>query len=100
MEEEADAAGLGDAVQPPAEDAVEDLGVYLTAFSRLMHDRQYGAFGGATAISYLAVSAYARDFGITGEDYDVFLRLMSELDQEYLEHLERSRPAEKTKETP
>lgn len=95
VDEEADASYLTDAVKPPAGYAIEDLGVYLATFRRLLHDRQYGAFGGATSISYLAVSAYARDFGIAGEDYDVFLCLISELDQEYLEYLERSRPSDK-----
>jgi hypothetical protein len=91
MAEEPDAAGFGDRVDPP--ELTSDQLVYLTAFNRLMHDRQYGAFGGATPISYVAISAYAGDFGIVGEAFDVFLRLIGALDGEYLAHLERTKPS-------
>lgn len=60
-----------------------------------MHDRHYGAFGGVTPIHYTALSTYARDFGIAGDDFDVFLRLMGELDDEYMQHLERTKPPDK-----
>ena len=61
-----------------------------------MHDRQYGAFGGAAPVSYVAISAYAADFGIAGDAFDVFLRLIGALDAEYLAHLERTKPAKQT----
>lgn len=92
MEEEADAAGLADEVNPPDETALDDLQIYLTAFRRLLYDRHWGAFGGATRIFYTSISAYARDFGISGDEYEVFIRLIGELDDEYLEYLERSKP--------
>lgn len=85
-------AELADMVQRP-EEFPSDLLVYLSAFNRLMHDRHYGAFGGATPIHYIAISAYARDFGIAGDDFDTFLLLIGALDAEYLAHLERTRPA-------
>lgn len=100
MDEEEDAAAvLIDAVNPPDEEAIEGLQVYLTAFYRIMSDRHWGAFGGATRIHYTAISAYARDFGICGDDYEVFLRLIGEMDDEYLEHLKRSQPDQKPPES-
>lgn len=93
MEEDpAAAALLADRVDPEQGELSEELWMYLTAFNRLMHDRHYGAFGGYTSIHYSSLSAYARDFGITGEDFDTFLAMMAELDREYLEHLERIAP--------
>lgn len=92
MDEEPDAAGLEDRITA-APDLEPGHLIYLTAFNRLMHDRQYGAFGGATTIAYVAISAYARDFGIFGDDFDTFLRLIRALDVEYLEHLARTKPA-------
>ena len=92
LTEEPDAAGIEDRIAEPLELSPDHL-VYLIAFNRLMHDRQYGAFGGAAPISYVAVSAYARDFGIVGDAFDVFLRLIGALDVEYLAHLERTKPA-------
>lgn len=91
LDEEPDAADLEDRIDPP--ELSPDHLVYLAAFNRLMHDRQYGAFGGATPIRYVAISTYARDFGIVGEAFDVFLRLIGALDGEYLAHLERMKPA-------
>jgi hypothetical protein len=91
VDEEPDAEGLEDRIDSP--EFSPDHLVYLTAFNRLMHDRQYGAFGGATPICYVAISAYARDCGIAGDAFDVFLRLIGALDAEYLAHLERTKPA-------
>jgi hypothetical protein len=99
MEDEPGAAFLEDQIEE-APQLSDDLLVYMTAFGRLRHDRFYGSYGGATPIFYTALSAYAHDFGITGEEYDVFLRLIGELDLEYLEHIERSKPPDKPPEPP
>ncbi|MCV9960728.1 hypothetical protein OIU34_02350 [Pararhizobium sp. BT-229] len=60
-------------------------GLYFRAFDALRYDRFYGAFGGQTPISYLAISTYARDHAITGNDFGHFLQAMHELDRVFLE---------------
>lgn len=59
--------------------------LYFRAFDALRYDRFYGAFGGQMPISYIALSAYARDHGITGAQFGDFLRTMHLLDKEFLE---------------
>lgn len=58
---------------------------YFRAFDALRYDRFYGAFGGQMPISYLSLSAYARDHGITGAALSDFLRTMHKLDNVFLE---------------
>ena len=40
--------------------------------------------GGESPISYQALSQYARDHGIAGDDHAMFVTLMSAIDAEYL----------------
>ncbi|RUM97916.1 hypothetical protein EET67_09890 [Pseudaminobacter arsenicus] len=58
---------------------------YWRAFEALRFDRQYGAFGGETAISFLAIDAYARRYCIEGEAFDRFLTFMTAIDAEWLQ---------------
>jgi hypothetical protein len=59
--------------------------LYFRAFDALRYDRFYGAFGGQTPISYMALSAYARDHRITGNNFGRFLQTMYALDRVFLE---------------
>jgi hypothetical protein len=53
----------------------------------LRFDRQYGASGGESPISYMAISQYARDNFITGENFTIFKSLLTALDAEWLEYV-------------
>jgi hypothetical protein len=59
-------------------------GLYFRAFDALRYDRFYGAFGSQMPITYLSISAYARDHGIAGAAYGQFLRLIHLLDGEFI----------------
>jgi hypothetical protein len=61
--------------------------LYWRAFEALRFDRQYGAFGGEAPISYQAISRYADDHGIGGEDIHLFRRFIVAIDLEWLEHV-------------
>jgi hypothetical protein len=60
---------------------------YLRAWQVLRFDRQYGAFGGETPISFMALDGYARRYGIEGEAFERFLAFMTALDDEWLEYM-------------
>lgn len=60
--------------------------LYWRAWEALRFDRQFGAMGGELPIPYTAISQYARDNEITGNDFRVFHALMSVLDSEWLAH--------------
>ncbi|WP_411756289.1 hypothetical protein, partial [Sinorhizobium meliloti] len=47
----------------------------------------YGALGGETPISYGAISRYAGDHGIAGDDFADLLHFVQALDAEWLQHL-------------
>lgn len=66
-------------------------GLYWRAWEALRFDRQYGAMGGETAISYLAISQYARDNGMSGHDFNTFHVLMTAIDDEWLKHIAEER---------
>lgn len=53
----------------------------------LRFDRQYGAFGGETPISFMALNGYARRYGIEGEAFERFLAFLTALDDEWLEYV-------------
>lgn len=53
----------------------------------LRFDRQYGAFGGETPISFMALDGYARRYGIEGEAFERFLAFLTALDDEWLEYV-------------
>ena len=50
-------------------------------------DRQFGAMGGCSGISYVAMSAYASDHSICGGDLQIFTVLIKAMDAEYLQWL-------------
>jgi len=60
---------------------------YRDAWDRLRFDRQYTEGGGETPISFLALDAYARRFGIEGEAFDRFHTFMTSIDAEWLTHV-------------
>ncbi len=71
--------------------------LYFRAFDALRYDRFYGAFGGMTPISYMALSTYARDHNIIGNDFGRFLDTMYALDRVFLEvEAERTKKPEET----
>ncbi|WP_458575165.1 phage tail assembly chaperone [Pseudaminobacter sp. NGMCC 1.201702] len=82
-------------LQPEPDDLTEDVepqpwhSLYWQAWEALRFDRQYGAFGGETPISYLAISQYARDHDIGGSDLMLFHRFMAAIDGEWLEHVRK-----------
>lgn len=60
--------------------------LYFQAFDALRYDRPYGALGGQMPISYLAISTYAHDHGISGNDFGRFRRIFNRIDEAYLAH--------------
>lgn len=61
--------------------------LYWEAWAAISHERHYGSMGGQGSLSYVAISRYAADHGIAGEDFWLFRALMSELDAEWLKHV-------------
>lgn len=66
--------------------------LYLRAFNALMHDRGYGGLGTPLPIPYLAISQYARDSGIPGDEFQLFHRMVRALDEEWLDHVRKKLP--------
>lgn len=58
--------------------------LYFRAFDALQFDRFIGAMGGEGPIYYQALSRYADDQGIAGEDRRLFDIFMNACDGEYL----------------
>lgn len=67
--------------------------MYWRAWFTLRFDRQYGAMGGESPISFLSIDAYARRYGITDTEFETFHALVGAMDDEYLKIV-----AEKAKE--
>lgn len=67
-------------------------GSYFRAFDLLQADRSYGAMGGEGPIFYTAMSRYAADHGIAGEDWILFKVFINALDAEYLKVREELKP--------
>lgn len=61
---------------------------YWQAWEALRFDRHYGAMGGQMPISFMALDAYARRYGIAGEAFDRFLVFMGVIDTEWLAHVD------------
>jgi hypothetical protein len=76
-----------------------ELNTYWRAWNRLRDDRMIGAMGGAGRIYYTAISQYCRDHGIAGPQFQMFVRFIEEMDDEYLKAMAEQRPASET-ETP
>ena len=47
-------------------------------------------------MSYPAISTYAKDHGITGHDYEIFVVMIRAMDAEFLTWLAEKREQEKT----
>lgn len=72
--------------------------IYYRAFDALQFDRFFGALGGEGPIHYQALSRYARDHGIEGDDLRYFHVFMNACDGEYLKmQREAAEAAEKRK---
>lgn len=66
------------------------LFTYWEGWQALRHDRQYGAMGGCSGISYLALSRYAGDHGIADGEFHIFTTLIRAMDAEYMDWLHQS----------
>jgi hypothetical protein len=86
------------AVEKPPADAEFQVwhAFYLRAWDVMRADRQYGAFGGETPISFLALDAYARRYGIEGEAFERYLAFMQALDEEWLAFVGERAKSKKT----
>lgn len=58
--------------------------MYWRAWSAIRFDRQYGAFGGESRLSYMVIRQYAADHQITDESLQTFQAAMRGLDEEWL----------------
>ena len=58
-------------------------GTVWRAWHALRHDRQYGAFGGQSQISFLAIDRYATRYGIEGVEFEIFHSLLGAMEDEY-----------------
>lgn len=69
-------------------DGVDEMpwhGFYLDAYDALRYDRFYGAMGGQMPITYQAISRFAEDHGIGGEEMTIFRTFMRVIDGVHLE---------------
>lgn len=64
----------------------------------MRNDRAFGAMGGCSGIYYTAISQYCRDHLIKGSEFRLFLRLIREMDDEYMSHV--AAPAATTQDQP
>lgn len=89
-EEEGDAEHLKEIAKRP-DDAVvpEYAGTFWRGWHDLRFDRQYGAFGGESPISFASIDRYAIRYGISNSDFDTFLAVVCGMDEEYLQHVDR-----------
>lgn len=79
---------------PPDDSEPKDWhGLYVRAWEALRFDRQYGAMGGETPLSYAVLRRYADVEGIGSDDWPIFRQFMTAIDDEWLQHLERCRAA-------
>ncbi|MCW2195033.1 hypothetical protein AB7M45_007806 [Bradyrhizobium elkanii] len=70
-------------------------GTYWRAWHALRFDRQYGAMGGQSPITFLSIDTYARRYDIRGVEFETFLAFVSAMDEEFLEHVQREADREK-----
>ncbi|WP_454917301.1 phage tail assembly chaperone [Xanthobacter sediminis] len=87
-EEEPDAAAIIPEPEAPEGVADEDWhGLYWRAWFALRFDRQYGAMGGESQISFRAIDNYARRYEFHGEDFELLRLGVHALDDVWLEHV-------------
>ncbi|KQU79817.1 hypothetical protein ASD00_36005 [Ensifer sp. Root31] len=60
-------------------------GLYFRAWEALRFDRFYGAFGSEGPISYQAISRYAADHAISGNEFAEFMHFLQAVDAEWIE---------------
>lgn len=70
---------------------------YFRAWRVLRFDRQYGALGGESPISFMAISEYGRRYRIEGEDFDLLLDMVAALDREWLDFVAEQQEKAKAK---
>lgn len=58
--------------------------MYMRAWEALRFDRAYPGMGGQAPVSYLAISQYAQDNNISGDDFWIFTKLFGAIDAEWL----------------
>lgn len=63
---------------------------YWEAFNELSTERQIGM--GVGPIPRSAIKAYADEFGIAGDDYDPFHRIIRTMDNAYLAQVNKAKP--------
>lgn len=59
---------------------------YIRAWQALRFDRSMGPHGSMGRIWYTSISAYAKDRKICGEDFSVFHKFVTAIDDEYLDY--------------
>ncbi|MBX9911203.1 MAG: hypothetical protein K2Z25_21175 [Beijerinckiaceae bacterium] len=88
MAEEEDAATFFSQAEPLDESEQAEMpewsGYLMTAWNQLRNDRHWGDMGGCSGMFYAAMSAYARDHGLIGEELDEFLIFLRVMDDEYV----------------
>jgi hypothetical protein len=66
---------------------------FIDAFWSVSTDRQRGAMGGVYMIPYTAISRYASDAGLEGENrLDFFEKIIRSMDNVYLADVKRKTP--------
>tara|TARA_R110002074_G_scaffold21173_5_gene66101 strand:+ start:17218 stop:17532 length:315 start_codon:yes stop_codon:yes gene_type:complete len=83
-DEEPDATDLRDKVDLTAGELAPEFEPFYDAFEVLRHDRQFGAMGGMSRISFAAIDQWARRYGIEGEEFELFRILIGVLDDEFV----------------
>lgn len=58
--------------------------IYWLGWHDLRDDRQLGAMGGCSGIFYSAISQYAHDRGLSGQELQIFMVLIRAMDNEYI----------------
>lgn len=72
----------------------EEYLFFWEAWHRLQYDRQYGAMGGESPISFVAIDRFAARHGIEGTEFAILEALVRAMDDEYLAYLDERRKAE------
>lgn len=89
--EETDAEFLLQEISPDESELPESLILYWAAWQNLRYDRQYGMEGWQSPIPFVSIDVYARRYAIEGEEFDVLLRLVQAMDDEWLKYSEETR---------
>lgn len=72
------------AAMPEDAEPEEWHGLLWRAWEALRYDRPYLAMGGEMPVSFASINAYAQRYGIERQDFDEFLYLFKEIDDEWL----------------